>query len=82
MIDARDKSGKLLMTAQHFRFSGKAKAMKSEIDAGTLGDIYHARSWLLRRIAIPIRPGFLMKKHSGGGATIDIGVHILDLTLE
>lgn len=81
MIDARDKSGKLLMTAQHFRFSGKSKAMKSEIDDGTLGDIYHARSWMLRRIAIPTRPGFLMKKHSGGGATIDIGVHILDLTL-
>ncbi|MBT3603084.1 MAG: Gfo/Idh/MocA family oxidoreductase, partial [Candidatus Latescibacteria bacterium] len=31
MIDARDKSGKLLMTAQHFRFSGKSKAMKAEI---------------------------------------------------
>ena len=55
--------------------------MKAEIDAGALGDIYHARSWMLRRTAIPTRPGFLLKKHSGGGATIDIGVHILDLTL-
>ena len=81
MIDARDKSGKLLMTAQHFRFSGKSKAMKAEIDSGALGEIYHARSWMLRRTAIPTRVGFLLKKHSGGGATIDIGVHILDLTL-
>jgi len=81
MIDARDKSGKMLMTAQHFRFSGKSKALKAEIDAGALGDIYHARSWMLRRIAIPTRLGFLLKQHSGGGATIDIGVHILDLTL-
>jgi len=81
MIAARDKSGKLLMTAQHFRFSGKSKAMKSEIESGVLGEIYHARSWMLRRIAIPTRPGFLMKQHSSGGATIDIGVHILDLTL-
>lgn len=81
MIDARNASGKMLMTAQHFRFSGKSKAMKNEIDSGALGDIYHARSWMLRRTAIPTRPGFLLKKHSGGGATIDIGVHILDLTL-
>lgn len=81
MIEARDKSGKMLMTAQHFRFSGRSKAMKAEIDSGALGEIYHARSWMLRRFAIPTRVGFLLKEHSGGGATIDIGVHILDLTL-
>ena len=81
MIAARDRSGKLLMTAQHFRFQGSAKAMKAEIDAGALGDIYHARSWMLRRAAAPVRPGFIIKQHSGGGPCIDIGVHILDLTL-
>ena len=81
MIAARDRSGKLLMTAQHFRFRGTSKAMKAELDAGTLGDIYHARSWMLRRAAAPTRPGFIMKKHSSGGPCIDIGVHILDLTL-
>jgi predicted dehydrogenase len=81
MIAARDKSGKELMTAQHFRFSGKSKAMKAEIDKGILGDIYHARSWMLRRSGAPTRPGFIMKEHSSGGPCIDIGVHILDLTL-
>ena len=81
MIAARDAAGKLLMTAQHFRFGGDAKAMKAEIDRGTLGDVYHARSWMLRRAGLPARPGFVLKRHSGGGATIDIGVHILDLTL-
>jgi predicted dehydrogenase len=81
MIAARDASGKKLMTAQHFRFSGKSKALKAEINAGTLGDIYHARSWMLRRSAFLPGPGFVLKQHAGGGATIDIGVHILDLTL-
>ncbi len=81
MIRARDKSGKLLMTAQHHRYSGVSKAMKAEIDAGALGQVYHARSWMLRRAAAPTRPGFILKEHSGGGACIDIGVHILDLTL-
>jgi predicted dehydrogenase len=81
MIEARDKSGKMLMTAQHFRFSGRSKALKAEIDTGALGDIYHGRSWMLRRTGIPTRLAFLSSQHSGGGACIDIGVHILDLTL-
>jgi len=81
MIAARDRSGKLLMTAQHFRFRGVSQAMKAEIDTGVLGEIYHARSWMLRRGWIPVRPTFVRKEHSGGGPCIDIGVHILDLTL-
>ncbi len=81
MIAARDASGKMLMTAQHFRFSGAAKAMKAEIETGALGRVYHARSWMLRRAAAPTRPGFILKEHASGGACIDIGVHILDLTL-
>jgi predicted dehydrogenase len=81
MIEARDRTDKMLMTAQHFRFGGAAKAMKAELDTGVLGDIYHARSWMLRRAAAPTRPGFIIKKYSSGGPCIDIGVHILDLTL-
>lgn len=81
MIAARDKAKKLLMTAQHFRFQGSAKALKAELETGALGDIYHARSWMLRRGGAPVGPGFILKKHSGGGPCIDIGVHILDLTL-
>lgn len=81
MIAARDGAGKLLMTAQHFRFRGVSQAMKQEIETGVLGDVYHARSWMLRRGGLPVRPGFIFKKNSGGGPCIDIGVHILDLTL-
>jgi len=81
MIAARDRSGKLLMTAQHFRFRGISQAVKAEIDTGTLGDVYHARSWMLRRSGLPVRPTFIYKSQSGGGPCIDIGVHILDLTL-
>lgn len=81
MIEARDRSGKYLMTAQHFRFQNDTQGLKAEIDTGVLGDIYHARSWMLRRNWLPVRPGFIYKKNSGGGPCIDIGVHILDLTL-
>ncbi len=81
MIEVRDASGKMLMTAQHFRFSGIAKAMKAQIGFGALGEVYHARSWMLRRSLIPNRLSFILKNQASGGACIDIGVHILDLTL-
>lgn len=81
MIDARDRADRRLMTAQHFRFKGISQAMKNEINLGTLGQIYHARGWMLRRNGLVATPTFIQKKHSGGGPCIDIGVHILDLTL-
>jgi predicted dehydrogenase len=81
MIAARDRAGKLLMTAQHQRFHANSKALKAEIGTGALGEIYHARAWMLRRAAYPGRASFVQKRHSGGGPCIDIGVHVLDLTL-
>ncbi|HYN89541.1 MAG TPA: Gfo/Idh/MocA family oxidoreductase [Ardenticatenaceae bacterium] len=81
MIAARDRAGKLLMTAQHFRFTPESRALKAELERGTLGRIYHARGWMLRRAAAATRPTFIMRQHAGGGAVIDIGVHILDLSL-
>ena len=81
MIEARDRSGKKLMTAQHFRFKGVSQAMKAEIDTGVLGNVYHGRSWMMRRNGFIPSGTFTEKRHSGGGPCIDIGVHVLDLTL-
>jgi predicted dehydrogenase len=81
MIAARDASGRTLMTAQHFRFKGVSQAMKREIEQGMLGDIYHARSWMLRRNGFIPTSTFVLREQSGGGPCIDIGVHVLDLTL-
>lgn len=82
MIAARDKvKGKILMTAQHMRFENRSRQLKAYIDKHSLGDIYYARAHFLRRRYLPIRTGFIDKTISGGGPTIDIGVHILDLTL-
>jgi predicted dehydrogenase len=78
MIQARDRSGKMLMTAQHMRFHGNSRAMKAEIMAGA-GRIYR-RAWMPRGARIG-RASFVQKRHSGGGPCIDIGVHALDLTL-
>lgn len=81
IIEARDRSGRELMTAQHHRFSGVSQALKREIDAGALGHVYHGRGWMLRRSAYIPTPTFVYQSNAGGGACIDIGVHILDLLL-
>jgi predicted dehydrogenase len=81
IIAARDRSGKQLMVAQHYRYNGAVRALKNEIDTGVLGEVYHARGWMLRRSGAPCRIGFIRKDLSAGGPCIDIGVHILDMAL-
>jgi predicted dehydrogenase len=81
LIAARDKAGKKLMTGQNMRFEGKHQALKRYADAGVLGEVYYAHVSALRRRGAPGWGAFLTKSVSGGGPLIDIGVHILDLTL-
>jgi predicted dehydrogenase len=80
LIAARDKSGKLLMTAQHMRYEGHSRALKAK---STLENRRHLSR--ARLDAAPRRdaaqPRFIYKKNSGGGPCIDIGVHVLDTTL-
>ncbi len=81
MIEARDRSGKLLMTAQHMRFEQRSMALNKLIQAGQLGQIYYTRAWWLRRRMAPATPGFLNKEQAGYGPGMDIGVHVLDLSM-
>ena len=81
LIAARDKARRKLMTGQHLRFEGKHEAMKRYADAGLLGEVYYAHVAALRQRGAPGRGAFLTKRLSGGGPLIDIGVHVLDLTL-
>ena len=48
---------------------------------GLLGDIYHIKAHFLRRRGIPGWGYFTNKVMQGGGALIDLGVHVLDLAL-
>jgi len=81
MGELADANGLKLMTAQHMRYTPAAQAVKKWIEAGGLGDVYHARVHAMRRNLIPIAPGFLNRELSGGGPCMDIGVHALDLSL-
>ncbi len=81
MCEAAKRSGKILQVALQTRFSGHARFLKEYIDKGHMGDIYFARAQALRRRGVPGWGVFIDKEKQGGGPLIDIGVHILDLTL-
>ena len=81
MRAALRKTDRILMTAQHHRFSEASVAIKAWVDTGALGEVYHARVNATRRNQLPINPGFIDPNLSGGGPCMDIGVHALDTAL-
>lgn len=81
MVDAAQKAGKKLMVGYCWRWNPDAAALKSFIKSGEMGDIYYARVQALRRRGIPSWGVFTQKEKQGGGPLIDIGCHIIDLTL-
>jgi predicted dehydrogenase len=81
MVEAADRTGKLLQIGLHWRFTSEAQVLKRFAEAGDLGDIYYGESTYWRRRGIPGWGVFTQKKLQGGGALIDIGVHTLDHTM-
>ena len=82
MVEAGRKSGKIFMMAFNNRFRGDTQLLKKCIEKGDLGDIYYAKTGWIRRKGIPAMGSwFTTKAMSGGGPLIDLGVHVLDLTL-
>ena len=81
MIDAHDKSGKLLTIGYQNRYRDENIYLKKECEKDTLGNIYFARAHAVRRRAVPTWGVFLDEKQQGGGPLIDIGTHALDLAL-
>lgn len=82
MLAATEKSKKNLMINFSYRFSPMSFALKQQVDAGVVGDIYFGRTVWHRRYGFPGFGGwFGQKALSGGGPLIDLGVHRLDLAL-
>jgi len=79
---AAEKSGKLLMVMRNNRYMPISSYLKKYIEDGKMGDIYAARCGWQRRRGIPGKGGwFTTKEQSGGGPLIDLGVHMIDLTM-
>ena len=81
MLEARDKTGKLLTIGYQYRHFAENQVAKKVVEDGWLGDIYYAEATNLRRRGVPTWGVFTDKEKQGGGPLIDIGTHALDLTL-
>ena len=81
MVAAGHRAGKQLQVGLNVRFDAAPQAVKRFIDDGKIGEIYYARAHALRRRGAPGWGVFTQKDKQGGGPLIDIGVHMLDLTL-
>ena len=56
--------------------------VRSLVERGDLGEVYHAKAYWNRRAGAPrFGTWFGDRKRSGGGSLLDIGVHMLDLCL-
>jgi predicted dehydrogenase len=81
MVAAAKKAGKTLQVGLNSRFMPEALTVKRFVDAGEFGKMYYGEAVYLRRRGIPNWGVFTQKELQGGGALIDIGVHVLDRTL-
>lgn len=82
MLAAATKARRNLMINFSYRFSPMSFALKHQVDAGVIGDIYFGRTVWHRRRGLPGFGGwFGTQALSGGGPLIDLGVHRLDLAL-
>ena len=83
MVDAAQRSGKILQIGLQSRFNPHYWTLRKRVAEGILGEPYYARTMSIRRKStnMPNRPTFLRREISGGGCQLDIGVHCMDCML-
>lgn len=81
MADTAAQKGLVLAYNFQLRQSSEWSLLMRCKANGLLGEIYHIKANFLRRRGIPGWGYFTDKAMQGGGALIDLGVHVLDLAL-
>jgi len=77
---AAAKAGKTVLYAMQRRFGGNEQAAKQAVEKGYAGNVLHARAAWTRTRGVPSGTGWYADRaRSGGGAVIDLGLHMLDL---
>lgn len=78
MVDTCQRHGVQLLMGFVNRFLPEFELLKEFALAGEFGDIYFANTSVMRQRGAPVG-WFSNKAKSGGGALIDIGVHMIDV---
>jgi len=79
MLAAVEKNGVTFMMAFVNRFRQETIMLSELQQQGKFGEVYHAICGWIRRRGTP-SGWFTDKSKSGGGAVLDIGVHVIDMT--
>jgi len=82
LVSAARKAGKLLMVGLNYRFRPDAQLLKRLIDENELGEIYYMKTgWLQRMTHTAMDSWKYRKKAAGGGALLNLAVHMIELIL-
>ncbi len=82
MVAAAQRAGRVLAVNMSTRPEPAIVAVREAVQAGRLGKVTYAYGRMFRRSGIPgFGSWFTRKELAGGGATMDIGVHVLDALL-
>ncbi|WP_188455888.1 Gfo/Idh/MocA family protein [Virgibacillus oceani] len=81
MIDASNKSNRLLSIAYHYRYTEASQVAKQAVLKNEIGEPLVTRVQALRRRKVPGWGVFTNKELQGGGSLIDYGCHLLDQAL-
>ncbi len=77
MERAVKESGVTFMMAVPRRYQSDVRLLADQVAAGKLGEIYYAKTAMIRRRGTPVG-WFTDSAKSGGGPVLDIGVHCID----
>jgi len=80
MVDAARKADRLLGVDYSYRFTEGARELKRLVEAGELGRIF-SLELVFHNAYGPDKPWCFDPALSGGGALMDLGVHLIDLAL-
>jgi predicted dehydrogenase len=82
MLATAKAAGRTLTIGHHMRYQPATVKAHEMIQQGALGQVYYVKASYLRRSGIPgYGSWFTNRDLAGGGAMMDIGCHMLDLSL-
>jgi predicted dehydrogenase len=84
MVEAAKRSGRILMVAMQRRYSGLERVIKEALETGAIGVPDFTRARLSHggpELWAPGQIWFFSRQQAGGGAMLDLGVHMADLAI-
>lgn len=81
MVEASRRAGKILTTGFNHRYFPAVKFLKTTLDSGRIGTLDHVRAFAGHTGLSEFKAPWMYSKDAiGGGALMDVGIHVIDLT--